>query len=119
MNAFKEKHNARSSYRLPIELLIELKTNEQSSEEFCSNLSSSGIFVSTIQPQPIGSKIELCFSLPHNHEKFSIEGEVVWIRTQSEGEGPFGMGIKFGEISREKAESLNKAINYYSSLVKT
>ena len=102
--------------RLPIQLLVEYNMDGQSFDEFCTNLSSTGIFIETTTLYSKGSEIELAFTLPHSLEKVTTTGLVVWVREKDNEEGPAGMGIKF--IVKEKSEfkELEQAIDHYHKI---
>lgn len=103
--------------RLSMELLVNYKKEGQSFDDFCANLSSTGIFIETTYLQEVGSKIDLTFILPHSQEKLNIIGTVKWARKAPDSNGPAGMGVQFDSLSPVKTEALNKAINYYNSLL--
>jgi uncharacterized protein (TIGR02266 family) len=62
-----------------------------------SDISQTGVFVETISPQPVGSKVSLFFSLPGGH---SVQAEGV-VRQVQPG---IGMGIEFVDLKSEDAE---------------
>lgn len=104
--------------RLPIELLIECKSEEQELDEFCTNLSSSGMFIETTNVQPINTTVELKFTLPHTQEKLIIAGIVKWSKAKSSEAGPAGMGIQFEALNISQKCKLKDAIQYFQSVLK-
>jgi uncharacterized protein (TIGR02266 family) len=106
----------RGSYRLPIELLVKLKGIDMTAEEFCSNLSSDGIFIETRNILPVGANIEVMFSLPHNHVTFLINGRVKWSKPIGDQGGRAGMGIMFEDLRSEERSALSAAIQFYQTL---
>jgi uncharacterized protein (TIGR02266 family) len=63
--------------------------------EYVSNLSRSGVFVRTRKPLPVGTKVDLRFTvLMDNVEIVEGVGEVVRVH-----EDPAGMGLVFRELS--------------------
>jgi uncharacterized protein (TIGR02266 family) len=111
-----QKHQ-RSAFRLPIELLVQLKGEAKTLEEFCSNLSTSGIFIETRNILPVESSIEVTFSLPHNNQSFSAIGRVMWTTCEASDSKKSGMGIRFENLSNAAKDSLGSALMYYKSMV--
>jgi hypothetical protein len=73
-----------------------------------SDLSQTGCFVHTDEPLPIGSVIELCFTVfPEEPVLFRGQGRVV--RHALEGE-PIGMGVEFVELSDASRDVVRKIL---------
>jgi type IV pilus assembly protein PilZ len=72
-----------------------------------SNISAMGIFVKTLEPLTLGTRVSLSFA-PPGYEAFKMAGEVAWInRVRDNGDNPNpGMGIRFIELSPESRERL-------------
>jgi len=76
-----------------------------------ANISAMGIFVKTVEPLAVGTRLELSFS-PPGHEPFKMHGVVQWInRLRPNGDNPNpGMGIKFLELALPDRERLVEVI---------
>jgi hypothetical protein len=73
-----------------------------------SDLSQTGCFVHTDEPLPIGSVIELCFTVfPEEPVLFRGQGRVV--RHAVEGE-PTGMGVEFVALSDASRDVVRKIL---------
>lgn len=73
-----------------------------------SDLSQTGCFVHTDEPLPIGSVIELCFTVfPEEPVLFRGQGRVV--RHAVEGEAT-GMGVEFVELSDTARDVVRKIL---------
>lgn len=57
------------------------------------NLSATGFFTATAEPAPVGSRLEISFTLPHDRSGKIVTGEVIVVR-RAEGEVP-GFGARF------------------------
>jgi hypothetical protein len=69
---------------------------DQFRDEYVMNLSRSGVFVRTANPMPVGTEIDLCFSVVmEGVETIEGVGEVVRVETD-----PPGMGIVFRKLTR-------------------
>jgi uncharacterized protein (TIGR02266 family) len=106
----------REQFRIPIEFLIEYKKSSISFDDFCRNLSTGGVFIATRNFFPIGTQLDIAFTLPHNHETFVTSGKVVWIRDIDE-EGDPGMGIMFKDFDEKQRSGIEDAIQFYKKIV--
>src|SRR5580692_9867106 len=76
-----------------------------------ANISQMGIFVRTIEPLEIGTRLILSFA-PPGHEAFKLEGVVAWVnKVRPGGDNPNpGMGLKFIGLALEDRERLVEVI---------
>jgi type IV pilus assembly protein PilZ len=76
-----------------------------------ANISEMGIFVRSIDPLKLGTKLSLAFS-PPGHESFKLDGEVAWINpVRKDGDNPNpGMGIRFIDLTPENRERLVEVV---------
>jgi uncharacterized protein (TIGR02266 family) len=82
--------------RRHVELDITLGSDSQFYSGFSENLSEGGIFVATHDLRPLGTRLEVTFSLPTSRRRIRTEGVVCWVRAYSETSGaPPGIGIRF------------------------
>lgn len=68
---------------------------------FCGlsgDIAEGGLFISTYLPFPVGSFVEVEFTLPGTDDTVSVLGAVRWVREHSNHE-PRGVGIAFEELS--------------------
>jgi hypothetical protein len=79
-----------------------------------TNISSDGLFVQTTNVKEMGTRIDLCFTLPNSSKRIAVTAEVIWVSyPPSFDEGPSfgkperyvygtpGMGLRFISISPE------------------
>lgn len=70
--------------------------------EYAANLSMTGMFVRTDEPQPPGTPVRFEFRLKDGARLIRGNGWVVWSRADKKGpDQPAGMGIEFTELDRE------------------
>jgi len=64
---------------------------------YIANLGEGGLFIHTTKNLPVGSFLDLEFSLPDSNQAITTKGKVVWTRPQdmSTEKMPPGMGIQF------------------------
>jgi uncharacterized protein (TIGR02266 family) len=68
---------------------------DQFIQEYVTNISRSGVFIKTKQPLPVGTTVNLRFSvIMDGVESIEGEGEVVRVETD-----PPGMGVVFRKLS--------------------
>ena len=78
----------------------EFESFDQFISEYVTNVSRSGAFIRTSTPLPIGTEVDLRFTVVMDGiETIDGVGEVVRIETD-----PPGMGVVFKELSRYSAE---------------
>ena len=72
--------------------------------EYVSNVSRSGVFVGSPSPLPVGTKVNLCFTvLMDGIETVEGEGEVVRVHED-------GMGVAFTELSSYSRAILSRLL---------
>src|SRR4051812_5774380 len=94
---------ARSTLAVDIHLWSE-------SHFFCGlsgDISQGGVFISTYLPFPVGSAVDLEFSLPGTDAVLQACGEVRWVRDHSH-HGPRGIGVAFEQLSEQDREAIHE-----------
>ncbi len=90
----------RASPRVALAVEIDLASESHFFAGLSGDLSEGGVFVETYRAIPIGSAVELEFSLPNG--SVSTRGSVRWHRDASESSSP-GVGIAFEDLpTRER-----------------
>jgi uncharacterized protein (TIGR02266 family) len=75
-------------------------------QEYITNISKTGVFVRTQSPLPIGTKVNLHFSVIMDDIE-TIEGVGEVVRVES---NPSGMGVVFRELSSYSRDLLEKLL---------
>jgi uncharacterized protein (TIGR02266 family) len=84
---------------------------------FTENISSGGLFVATRDLKPIGTVMEISFSLPGSGVKITTRCEVRWQRLeQPNADSMPGIGLRFLDIDATAAEAINTFIGTRGSL---
>ena len=96
--------NPRKSERVTINK--EFDTFDQFIEEYVTNISRSGAFVKTSTPLPIGTEVDLRFTVVMDGVE-TIEGIGVVVRVETD---PAGMGVVFKELSGYSAQLIEKLL---------
>ncbi len=76
-----------------------------------ANISQMGIFVRTVEPLAIGTRMKLTFA-PPGYEPFDLQGAVAWVNpVRAGGDNPNpGMGIRFVGLTLDERERLVEVI---------
>lgn len=81
----------------------------EASETRISNISLGGVFIDTSVPFPIGTYIELDFTIPGKPGTIHAEGIVKWSNGEHNANLPVGMGIEFLRVSTPSRSAI---VNY-------
>lgn len=109
---FADLSNRRSADRFAVAWSVDCETNDTFLYASIRNISELGIFVATMEPLMVGTRVTLRFSPPGAEEEFVLAGVVQWInqvRLLAENRNP-GMGIRFVELQPEDRERLVHSI---------
>lgn len=89
----------------------EFESFDQFIREYVTNVSRSGAFIRTATPLPVGTEVDLRFTVVMDGiETIDGVGEVVRIETD-----PPGMGVVFKELSAYSAQLIEKLLTARSS----
>jgi uncharacterized protein (TIGR02266 family) len=84
----------------------EFDSFDQFIQEYVTNISRSGVFIKTKQPLPVGTTVNLRFTVIMNDiESIEGEGEVVRVETD-----PPGMGVVFRNLTPSSETLIEKLL---------
>ncbi|MBL4632681.1 MAG: PilZ domain-containing protein [Kofleriaceae bacterium] len=84
---------------------------ENESKTVAINLGVGGVFLLSLTPEAVGSKLKLHLKVPSQTDQLRIDGEVCWIKSGEQGSA--GMGIQFATLNTKALIALR---NYFSQL---
>lgn len=104
--------------RLETEVSFESETNFFTG--FAEDISDGGLFVATYNLQPIGTEIEVSFTLPDGR-LLNLSGKVRWVRDprdflDTSGEQQPGMGVQFEGMTEDDKAAIAEFIAARSPL---
>jgi uncharacterized protein (TIGR02266 family) len=101
----------RSHDRFDVEWAVDCVADDTFLYASIANISAMGIFVKTMDPLAIGTRLVLSFE-PPGHESFKLEGSVAWVNAlRPNGDNPNpGMGIRFVNLQLSDRERLVEVI---------
>lgn len=107
--------NQRRSPRIPTRLHCSFESLGTFEQALITNLSHGGVFIKTVSPLPIGSKLRICIRIAETKAQLDLPGVVVWHNL-----GPScdtcesGMGVAFAATDAEIVAQINKLFVYAS-----
>ena len=101
--------NHRHDVRIPLALEVEYRTAGAFLVAYSVNLSKGGIFLETDNPMPMGTVLNLRFSVPGG-SPLEVTGLVAWVRSLPEPGKPAGMGIEFENLDGKHGELLDAIV---------
>ncbi len=96
--------NARENERVTINK--EFDSFAQFMEEYVTNISRTGAFVKTSTPLPVGTEVDLRFTVVMDGIE-TIEGIGIVVRVETD---PAGMGVVFKELNNYSAQLIEKLL---------
>lgn len=104
-------NNDRTHHRVRFKLSVTLCGSSNFWTGVTCDISCGGLFVATYNILPLGTKIDVTFTLPDGKGEIYKTAEVRWLREFQEGlELPPGMGIKFVDLSNQDQERINSFV---------
>jgi uncharacterized protein (TIGR02266 family) len=80
--------------------------------EYVTNVSRSGVFIRSEDPLPVGTKVNLTFTvIMHDVEKIEGTGQVVRVQ-----DDPPGMGVAFTELTKYSEDLLVRLLTLHGAV---
>jgi type IV pilus assembly protein PilZ len=108
-----DNRERRSSDRIEVTWSVDCETDATFLYASITNISELGIFVRTIYPLTVGTRLTLRFAPPKLPEAFTLRGVVQWVnqvRSLADNPNP-GMGVSFSDLSAEDRERIVDVIH--------
>jgi uncharacterized protein (TIGR02266 family) len=106
----------RAHRRIPIETEVSFGSETTFYTGFTRDLGSGGLFVAADPPLPIGTGVDLRFSLPDEGPAIAVRAEVRWLRVQDAGDAQPGMGLRFLDLAPEDLRRIEGFVAQRESL---
>ena len=94
------------SARVPLDADVTFWRDGNHGEGQVRNLSATGFFTETMQPVPVGSRLEISFRLPNDRSGKIVTGEAIVVRS-ARGARP-GFGARFFRIPMAAAAMIEE-----------
>jgi type IV pilus assembly protein PilZ len=108
-----DSRERRSSERIEVTWSVDCEADATFLYASIANISELGIFVRTVYPLAVGTRLTLRFAPPKMPEAFNLQGIVQWVnpvRPLADNPNP-GMGIAFSDLSAEDRERIVDVIH--------
>jgi len=111
----------RQSERVVVDIEVDYRADDTFLFAYITDISAMGIFVQTNTPEPVGTRLNLCFRIPDDMggRLLELEGEVTWINPQRpddpSGRNP-GMGIRFTNLEDADRGDLMRMVRTFAFL---
>lgn len=105
----------RRSPRIPTRLQCCFESLGTFERALITNLSHGGVFIRTISPLPIGSKLRICIRIAETEAAVELPGVVVWHNLGPSCDSvESGMGVAFAATDSEIVAKINELFAYAS-----
>ena len=103
--------SGRGSSRIPMQTQVDMSSDSNVFTGFSTNLSEGGVFVATVNLLPVGTPVDLTFTLPGN-TRLTVKGEVRWTREIDDRVPDVfpGVGVRFVELGMDAAQALHRFV---------
>ncbi|MDP1822043.1 MAG: TIGR02266 family protein [Archangium sp.] len=94
------KKPQRTSPRVKMQAAVDFTSDNNFFNGFSANISDGGLFVATVNLLPLGTEVDLSFSLPSG-ERIEARGVVQWVREVNDKlpDAFPGMGVQFAQLN--------------------
>jgi uncharacterized protein (TIGR02266 family) len=101
----------RQSPRVRMQAQVDFESDDNFFNGFSANISDGGVFVATVNLLPLGTNIDLGFSLPTG-ERIECKGVVRWVREVDDKQPEVmpGMGLQFVDLEPRAAKAIETFI---------
>ena len=93
----------RREARVPLDLWVEAEREGETYYQRALNLSAGGVYFAQTVPMPLGTRVQLTFTLPGETTEFTCKGEVVAAKE-------LGMGMHFVDLALADRKRVEAAI---------
>jgi uncharacterized protein (TIGR02266 family) len=108
----------RAAPRVLVDLEVDYAAEENYLFAYITNISATGIFIRTTDPEQPGTHLNLRFS-PDDEGPIEVEGEVIWINPYRPGAPDNlhpGMGVRFVDLDDEMRDRLLELVRRFAYL---
>lgn len=90
----------RTSPRVKMQAAVDFTSDNNFFNGFSANISDGGLFVATVNLLPLGTEVDLSFSLPSG-DRIEAKGVVQWVREVNDQMPDVfpGMGVQFAQLN--------------------
>lgn len=101
----------RQSPRVRMQAQVDFESDDNFFNGFSANISDGGVFVATVNVLPLGTSVDIGFTLPTG-ERIECKGVVRWVREIDDKQPDVfpGMGVQFVDLEDRSAQAIETFI---------
>jgi len=101
----------RQSPRVRMQAQVDLESEDNFFNGFSANISDGGVFVATVNVLPLGTNVDVGFTLPTG-ERIECKGVVRWVREIDDRQPDVfpGIGVQFVDLEERGAKAIESFI---------
>lgn len=101
----------RQSPRVRMQAQVDFESEDNFFNGFSANISDGGVFVATVNVLPLGTSVDIGFTLPTG-ERIECKGVVRWVREIDDKQPDVfpGMGVQFVDLEERGAKAIESFI---------
>lgn len=101
----------RQSPRVRMQAQVDFESDDNFFNGFSANISDGGVFVATVNVLPLGTSVDIGFTLPTG-ERIECKGVVRWVREIDDKQPDVfpGMGVQFVDLEERSAHAIESFI---------
>lgn len=101
----------RQSPRVRMQAQVDFESDDNFFNGFSANISDGGVFVATVNVLPLGTSVDIGFTLPTG-ERIECKGVVRWVREIDDKQPDVfpGMGVQFVDLEDRSAQAIENFI---------
>lgn len=101
----------RQSPRVRMQAQVDFESDDNFFNGFSANISDGGLFIATVNVLPLGTQVDVGFSLPTG-ERIECKGVVRWVREIDDKQPEIfpGMGVQFLDLEDRSAQAIERFI---------
>lgn len=101
----------RQSPRVRMQAQVDFESEDNFFNGFSANISDGGVFVATVNVLPLGTSVDIGFTLPTG-ERIECKGVVRWVREIDDKQPDVfpGMGVQFVDLEDRSAQAIESFI---------
>lgn len=98
--------------RVKVQTQVDFQSDANFYMGFSANISEGGIFVATVAVAPIGTEVDIAFSLPTG-EQIACRGVVRWVREVNDRlpDSFPGIGVQFTDLDPQSLEAIRRFVS--------
>jgi uncharacterized protein (TIGR02266 family) len=101
----------RLRHRVKMQAAVDFVSDNNFFNGFSANISDGGLFVATVKHVPIGTQVDLSFSLPSG-ERIQAQGVVRWVRevNDKDPDSMPGLGVQFTRLEDDARAAIERFV---------